>query len=641
MGAPVLRQRPAPVSNSQHRSVRRRRSGADGDPPSGVSNASTRQATRRSKPGPMGSRRSPSTTPGWHRIKATELGGGKETAIRSNRLDVCVAGSSPPPIACRSCPPTIRRGSRRRAIWRKNRSSQEPKEEPTSPGGGGSAPTPSSGRRVPAARGRRPGQVGPARLDKSQIGAGVVGVSWQVQDAGAGIARWTVSSKRLGRKGARFVTRASGKGEGSAQVHLPRGARYLLRLTVVDLLGHAARASISGPSAFRTRLCAASSQSSFSAGSCSPSRRARRRTPPTRRSLDKTVRYLQEAQQAGRRLRQRLGRIEPDHQRLDRPRAGGGRDQPADQRRPGGADAFSYLVANYHEGVEESECAPVACTTTLERELMVVNAAGANPHDFAGVDLAWRSCSPALGTTAPSRTCSAGSPASTTRSSPSSPWRRSRSRRLQAAIRPARRLDRIDPAPSGGWAWSAAAPDRRSRHDRRRDPGADRRRPRSQRAVEEGIEYLRRRPERRRRLPRIPRQPRIERRLDCLGGAGDLGRGREPRRLAQRLRRRREEPLAYMESLQEPDGHIRWKQSEDLNGIWMTAYCSVAPRRPELADPGGTAAPRQLGKPPQTRPGRRQPVRRRRNRRRRRQRAHRSSAARSRRARARPPAARG
>ena len=31
-----------------------------------------------------------------------------------------------------------------------------------------------------------------------------------------------------------------------------------------------------------------------------------------------------------------------------------------------------------------------------------------------------------------------------------------------------------------------------------------------------------------------------------------------------------------MESLQQPDGHIRWKRSQDMNGIWMTAYCSVA-----------------------------------------------------------------
>ena len=37
-----------------------------------------------------------------------------------------------------------------------------------------------------------------------------------------------------------------------------------------------------------------------------------------------------------------------------------------------------------------------------------------------------------------------------------------------------------------------------------------------------------------------------------------------------------EEPLDYMESLQEPDGHIRWKRSQDLNGVWMTAYTTPA-----------------------------------------------------------------
>src|SRR4029077_17144479 len=36
------------------------------------------------------------------------------------------------------------------------------------------------------------------------------------------------------------------------------------------------------------------------------------------------------------------------------------------------------------------------------------------------------------------------------------------------------------------------------------------------------------------------------------------------------------EPLANMASLQQPDGHIRWKSSQDLNGVWMTAYVAPA-----------------------------------------------------------------
>ncbi len=36
------------------------------------------------------------------------------------------------------------------------------------------------------------------------------------------------------------------------------------------------------------------------------------------------------------------------------------------------------------------------------------------------------------------------------------------------------------------------------------------------------------------------------------------------------------EPLRYMESLQQPDGHIRYRAREDLNGVWMTAYVAPA-----------------------------------------------------------------
>ena len=82
----------------------------------------------------------------------------------------------------------------------------------------------------------------------------------------------------------------------------------------------------------------------------------------------------------------------------------------------------------------------------------------------------------------------------------------------------------------------------------------------------------------RRRLRREPRdRSRIERRLDRLGGPGHLGLGRRSRNLAhRRCGLASEEPLDYMESMQQPDGHIRWRASSDLNGIWMTAYALPA-----------------------------------------------------------------
>jgi hypothetical protein len=36
------------------------------------------------------------------------------------------------------------------------------------------------------------------------------------------------------------------------------------------------------------------------------------------------------------------------------------------------------------------------------------------------------------------------------------------------------------------------------------------------------------------------------------------------------------EPLDYLESMQQEDGHLRWRSSSDLNGIWMTAYALPA-----------------------------------------------------------------
>jgi hypothetical protein len=37
-----------------------------------------------------------------------------------------------------------------------------------------------------------------------------------------------------------------------------------------------------------------------------------------------------------------------------------------------------------------------------------------------------------------------------------------------------------------------------------------------------------------------------------------------------------EEPLDYLTSLQQEDGHIRYERSQDLNGVWMTSYVAPA-----------------------------------------------------------------
>ncbi len=180
--------------------------------------------------------------PGWHRIKATATGaGGEESAIRSNRLDVCVYESAPS-----ECPPLPADDQVR--IPPPPETWEGPPEEPGGspptgggPGGGGgqvaAAPTP------PTADPRQV-RLQLLRLDRSRIAQGLVKASWRVLDAGVGVGRWTISSLALGRQGARYVNRASGRSESSATLRLPPGAGYRLRLTVTDVLGRSSTAAL-------------------------------------------------------------------------------------------------------------------------------------------------------------------------------------------------------------------------------------------------------------------------------------------------------------------------------------------------------------------------------------------------------------
>lgn len=176
---------------------------------------------------------------GWNRIKATVAGsGGDESAIRSNRLDVCVidppaktdCGPLPPDDLARTPPAEV----------------EEPGSGNPGAGGGqsGSASKDSgTGASSPATN---PGQIHLQlpRVDRSHVARGLVRVSWRVLDEGVGVAKWTISSKTLGRKGGRYVIRASGTSGTSASLRLPPGADYRLRITITDNLGRSSTAMI-------------------------------------------------------------------------------------------------------------------------------------------------------------------------------------------------------------------------------------------------------------------------------------------------------------------------------------------------------------------------------------------------------------
>lgn len=295
--------------------------------------------------------------------------------------------------------------------------------------------------------------------------------------------------------------------------------------------------------------------------------------PANQASLDKTVRYLQEAQQenGGFGATGEPSQITSAWTALALAAAG---INPRNQRRPGGVDAFSYLASHYRQGVEESECAPIACTTTFERELMVVNASGTNPHDFGGVDLAAELLSRAHD--GAFQHVPGGQPGVNDTIFAIFALAPIEEPAAQAAIGPAADWIESIQLPGGGWAWNAS-----STRDEVDMTGAAIQaliaagRGRGD-AVEEGIGYLRHAQNADGGFPEFPGNPESNVASTAWGTQGIWAVGENPEDWRAGSGTVAKDPLGYMESMQQPDGHIRWKQSQDLNGIWMTAYCSVA-----------------------------------------------------------------
>jgi len=174
-------------------------------------------------------------TAGWHRIKATVAVAGGESVIRSNRLDICVpaTGPSPPPLEG-----AVDCGELPAADAVREAENELPSEDDSS-GGGAAGGSPAAPAGASPGAGPPPDSVRVTvpKLDRGDLARGRVGVSWRVLSAGAGIGRWRISSQTLGRRGAPYVSRATGTKGTAATLRLPPGAAYRLRFTIVDVLG--------------------------------------------------------------------------------------------------------------------------------------------------------------------------------------------------------------------------------------------------------------------------------------------------------------------------------------------------------------------------------------------------------------------
>lgn len=320
--------------------------------------------------------------------------------------------------------------------------------------------------------------------------------------------------------------------------------------------------------------------------------------PANQARLDSTIRYLQEAQNLdggfGGDSGKESGQGFSAWVALALAAAG---INPRCQARPGGADAYGFLVDHFHKGLEEEIPWPKIPTTAFERELMVVNAAGADPHSFAGYDLVGE----ILARAEPDG------------SFPYVPSGRGeindtifaivalapvQEPAAQAAIQRAADWLIGEQDEDGGWSFEVkggrteadmtGAAIQALRAAGRADTEAERK----------GLKYLRDMQDPDGGFPEFPGALESNVASTAWAVQGIWAAGRNPE--AEPWIEGGNDPLSYMASLQQSDGHIRWKASQDLNGVWMTAYVAPAFAGQTWPIPASPCAKKPLTTSPQS-----------------------------------------
>lgn len=262
------------------------------------------------------------------------------------------------------------------------------------------------------------------------------------------------------------------------------------------------------------------------------------------------------------------------------------RDQtPADQHYIGGHSVYGYLTE--HAGTLSS-------TTDFDRELLVVDATGTSPTDFGGVNLLAtilerQLTQPGLNDGAFVHEAGSGEPAMNDTIFAILALSPIREPAVEAAVRAAaewveREQDCDHGWPSTTYRTGGACPtgggslpgEPQSEVDMTgaaiQALNAAGRQGAAKEVEQHAFEYLKTAQDANGGFPEEPGNPEPNVASTAWAVQAMWSAGINPETWVTHSGLASKEPLGYMASLQQEDGHIRWEQSQEWNGVWMTAY---------------------------------------------------------------------
>lgn len=268
---------------------------------------------------------------------------------------------------------------------------------------------------------------------------------------------------------------------------------------------------------------------------------------------------------------------------------------PVDQAKPGGVDAYTYLIRNARSAADT--------TTDYERMALVAVAACTSPRDFGGLDLVAEILERRLESGAFTNTANGTAPGVNDTAFAVLPFSRLDNTTAQVTIAPAVEWLLGAQFDDGSWGWStkraSQSVDMTGAVIQALNAGG---RPGTEQQAK-GFDYIRGLQHDDGGFPQFAGRGEPNVASTAWAVQAMWSAGLDPRTWAAGR-----DPLAFMAGLQQPDGSIRYTRSLSSNDLWMTAQVAPAfaghplpiacvPPAVKPPDPPPTATPTPSGPP--------------------------------------------